>query len=91
MSRDIDKTTNQPPVLDSDCLEAFDHVYAYLNNEISDPAILARIEHHLSHCKSCYSRTEMERKINRRLQDARENNVSERLQNRLKNLIDDFE
>ena len=50
MSRNTDKKTMQAPALDSDCLEAFDHVYAYLNNEISDPATLARVEYHLGHC-----------------------------------------
>ena len=91
MSKNVPPRNDRHEALDSDCLEAFDHVYAYLNNEIKDPDILARIEHHLSHCKSCYSRAEMERKINRRLEDSRENRVSGRLHKRLKNLIDDFQ
>ena len=90
MSKDNDKRKPTEQILDSDCLEAFDHVYAYLNNEIEDPETLARIEHHLSHCKSCYSRAEMERKINRRLKQARQSRASDQLRNRLKNLIDDF-
>ena len=90
MTQDNDKPNKPHYTLDSDCLEAFDHVYAYLNNEIKDPETLARIEHHLSHCKSCYSRAEMERKINRRLKESRQEEATDQLRNRLKNLIDDF-
>ena len=37
MSKDNDKRKPSEQLLDSDCLEAFDHVYAYINNEIEDP------------------------------------------------------
>ena len=82
--------SKKPEVRDIDCLEAFDHLYAYLNNEITDQADLANIEHHLSHCKSCYSRAQMERKIDQRLKEADNNNTPESLQNRLRNLMDDL-
>jgi anti-sigma factor (TIGR02949 family) len=77
-------------ILDSDCLEAFDHVYAYINGELKDSETIARIEHHLSHCKSCYSRAQMERKINERLKASSEPSAPEQLQTRLKLLIEDF-
>ena len=83
------KEHSQKP-LDADCLEAFDHVYAYINNELTDPVILSRIQHHLSHCQSCYSRAEMERKINERLQDSREIDAPDSLKHRLDNLLDDI-
>ncbi|MBW9256898.1 MAG: zf-HC2 domain-containing protein [Candidatus Thiodiazotropha sp. (ex. Lucinisca nassula)] len=89
MSRhDHSKKRNE--IIDSDCLEAFDHVYAYINGEIDDEQTLAKIEHHLSHCKSCFSRAEMERKINQRLKAAKESSPPEVLENRLKHLIDDL-
>ena len=56
--------TDKPDVVDSDCLEAFDHLYAYLNGELHDRLTLAKIEHHLGHCKSCFSRAQMERELN---------------------------
>ena len=73
-----------------DCLEAFDHLYAYLNNEITDPVDLANIEHHLSHCKSCFSRAEMERKLNQRIKIAGQSEVPENLKLRLNKVLKDL-
>lgn len=86
MTNDPDK----PEVVDSDCLEAFDHLYAYLNGELKDELTLAKIEHHLGHCKSCYSRAQMERKINERLKQSGTDRTPESLQNRLRKIMDGF-
>ncbi len=75
---------------DRDCLEAFDHLYAYLNNEIRDPETLAKMEHHLAHCKSCFSRAQMERELNTRMQQAGKEEVPESLKSRLKALMDEL-
>ncbi|MCG7893034.1 MAG: zf-HC2 domain-containing protein [Candidatus Thiodiazotropha taylori] len=85
-----DHSKRSHEIIDSDCLEAFDHVYAYINGEIEDQQTLAKIEHHLSHCKSCFTRAEMERKINQRLKTAKESSPPEVLKKRLKHLIDDL-
>lgn len=90
MTKKIDHPFEEKEVLDSDCLEAFDHVYAYINNELKDKAVIARIEHHLSHCKSCFTRAEMERKINDRMKQSKQEQAPEHLKKRLQNLIDDF-
>lgn len=82
--------TDKPVAIGIDCLEAFDHLYAYLNDEISNPTDLANIEHHLSHCKSCYSRAQIERELNKRMKDTGQDDLPESLQNRLNNLIDDL-
>jgi anti-sigma factor (TIGR02949 family) len=82
--------TYKPVANEIDCLEAFDHLYAYLNNEISDPTDLANIEHHLSHCKSCYSRAQMKRELNKRMKDAGKDELPDSLQNRLRGLMDDL-
>jgi len=87
MSNDSDKHN----AIDSDCLEAFDHLYAYLNGEIRDEHTLAKIEHHLGHCKSCFSRAQMERELNERLKSTDKDQAPESLQKRLQNLIKDFE
>ena len=76
--------------LDSDCLQAFDYLYAYLNGELKDPDSIAMIEHHLDHCRSCYSRAQMEKEINERLKKSGQDKTPPALQNRLKKLIDDF-
>lgn len=75
---------------DSDCLEAMDHIYAYLNGELADEETLHRIEHHLSHCKSCYSRAELEREINKRLKESSQEEIPNTLKSRLHDLMDDF-
>ncbi|MES9922723.1 MAG: zf-HC2 domain-containing protein [Candidatus Thiodiazotropha endolucinida] len=85
-----DHTDHKSGIIDSDCLEAFDHVYAYINGELHDEETRARIEHHLSHCKSCYSRAEMERKINERMKMAEMPSPPEQMKKRLKDLIDGF-
>lgn len=73
-----------------DCLEAFDHLYAYLNNEITDPTDLANIEHHLSHCKSCFSRAEMERELNQRIKVTGQSEVPPQLKLRLNKVLKDL-
>ena len=83
MSNESDKTE----VNEIDCLEAFDHLYAYLNNEITNPVDLVNVEHHLSHCKSCYSRAQMERKLNQRLKETGDKELPDAVQNRLRNVL----
>jgi len=47
---------------DIGCLEAIETLYAWLDNEL-DPAQRTSFEHHLQHCKSCFSRAELERAL----------------------------
>ena len=82
--------TDKHEVLDSDCLEAFDHLYAYLSGEIKDRTTLKKIEHHLDHCKSCFSRAQMERKLNERMKEADKSKTPDELQDRLQSLMDKF-
>jgi mycothiol system anti-sigma-R factor len=70
------------------CLESIEALYAYLDSEIRDPADLARIEHHLSHCRSCYSRAEVERRLTGRLRASAVVHAPEALHDRLRELID---
>ncbi|UCF75762.1 MAG: zf-HC2 domain-containing protein [Betaproteobacteria bacterium] len=77
-------------ILDSDCLKAFDHLYAYLNGELKDPETVAMMEHHLQHCRSCLSRAQFEREINQRLEKSDKPTLPASLKDRMKKLIDDF-
>lgn len=82
---------NVPSILESDCLEAMDHLYAYLNGELDDcPERFAAVEHHLSHCRSCFSRAEVERILNERLRKAGRHDAPETLRKRLRDLMDGF-
>lgn len=84
MTRETDKSR----IVDSDCLKAFDHLYAYLNGELKDPEAVAMIEHHLDHCRSCFSRAQIEREINKRLKKSGTDGAPAALQNRLKGIIE---
>lgn len=86
MTNEIDK----PEGLDGDCLEAFDHLYAYINDELKDEITKAKLEHHLGHCKSCFSRAQMERQINERLKKSGDKKTPESLQKRLRGIMNDF-
>jgi anti-sigma factor (TIGR02949 family) len=46
---------------DIGCLEAIEYLYAWLDGELGDSEIAGEVEHHISHCKSCFSRVEMEK------------------------------
>ena len=76
-------------VEDHDCLDAIRNLYAYLDGELDDEA-RAKFEHHLGHCRSCYSRTGFEAAINEQLKEHGKKQAPESLQDRLRNLIDDF-
>lgn len=79
------------PASESDCLSAMDHLYAYLNGELDDqPEALAIVEFHLGHCRSCFSRAEMERVMNDRLRHSGKEKTPEALKARLRRLLDSF-
>ena len=73
-----------------DCLEAIDNLYAYLDGELNDDETLARFRKHLGHCKSCYSRSELEGVINERIKESGKGTAPERLKNRLRDFMDDL-
>ncbi|MGD8568090.1 MAG: zf-HC2 domain-containing protein [Gammaproteobacteria bacterium] len=86
MKEDLDKLH----IDDSDCLEAMDHLYAYLSGELDNNATKSKIEHHLSHCKSCFSRTEMERELNKRLKESNKDETPDSLKNRLRHIMEEL-
>ena len=57
-----------------------------------DPAgralLAALVEQHLDHCKSCYSRAQLEGAINQRLSDFHKDDAPDSLKDRLKNIVD---
>lgn len=86
MTRDKDRTD----IEDIDCTQAIGQLYAYLDDEIDDVESLRKLEHHLEHCHSCFTRTEVERALTGRIQKAAKSRAPESLQNRLRDLIDKF-
>jgi anti-sigma factor (TIGR02949 family) len=77
-----------PDTDDIGCLEAIEALYAYLDGEIRDPAELRAIEHHLGHCRSCFSRMELERTLTAHARQAAVTKAPAALQQRLQDLLD---
>ena len=75
---------------DIGCLEAIEAFYAYLDGELDDPQSIADFEHHMSHCRSCYSRAEIEKMLSRRMRESAESKTPDSLKNRLRKLMDEF-
>lgn len=77
-----------PEVDDIGCLEAINGLYAYLDGEMDDPEEIAKFEHHLGHCRVCYSRIELERALARHIRNSAKSHAPENLQARLRKIID---
>ena len=75
---------------DIGCLRAIEAFYAYLDGELDDPESIADFEHHLGHCRSCYSRVEMEKALNRRMQQSAKKESPEELRKRVSKLMEKF-
>lgn len=75
---------------DIGCLEAINGLYAYLDGEISNQESIAEIEHHMKHCRNCFSRNELESLLSRRIKTSATNKTPKNLQKRLKNIMDNL-
>ena len=73
---------------DIGCLEAIEALYAYLDGEIEEPESRAAFEHHLGHCRSCFSRLELERRLAEHARRAAQSSAPEALRSRLKGLLE---
>jgi anti-sigma factor (TIGR02949 family) len=85
----MNRVNDQQAVPDMGCLEAIEWLYAWLDGEMTDPQSIARLEHHLGHCQSCFSRKEVEQMLTERIrQSGRSARASSALQQRLRKIID---
>ena len=50
-------------------LEAIEMFYAYLDGELGDTESIDDFEHHLAHCRSCFTRIEFEQLLTDRLRE----------------------
>ncbi|MEJ2179605.1 MAG: zf-HC2 domain-containing protein [Gammaproteobacteria bacterium] len=82
MTNEKDKSNTE----EIDCLEAIELLYAYLDGELDDEQ-LEKYEHHMGHCRSCYSRSELEVALNNRIKKSAKGEAPQALQNRLRHLI----
>ena len=77
----------KPGIEEIGCIEAINALYACLDGELDEPDEIAKFEHHLSHCRVCYSRTELETALARYARDSAKARAPGPLQDRLKKLI----
>lgn len=73
-----------------DCTEAIDKLYAYLDGEVDDADSINKLEHHLEHCHSCFTRSQVESALSARIKKAAIKHAPESLQERLRVMIDKF-
>ena len=76
---------------DIGCLEALEAFYTYLDGELDDPGEIADFEHHMSHCRSCYSRKDVESMLTKRMRESSKSQAPKVLQGRLRKLMEDFQ
>lgn len=81
---------HEHPIDEIDCLAAIDGLYAYLDGELHDPKTIAEFEHHLEHCMTCRSRTELESALSRLMKKAASASAPAHVQARLKKLVGDL-
>lgn len=75
---------------DIGCLEAIEAFYAYLDGELSDPQAIEDFEHHMRHCRSCFSRSEVEKLLNERMRESGISKAPDDLRSRVRRLMDEF-
>lgn len=71
------------------CEEVMELLFVYLDQEV-DGNLNERIEQHLHSCRDCYSRAEFERQLRARVQDSGEVRAPERLQKRIRGILDKY-
>ena len=82
--------TDCPADDDIGCLDAIEMFYAYLDGELGDLRAIEDFEKHMAHCRSCFTRAEMEHLLTDRLKKLASQRAPERLQSRLSRLMNEF-
>lgn len=71
------------------CEEALKHLLAYLDQELG-PARRRELEHHLSICRTCFSRAEFEKLLKTQLREAGRETVGAAFEEKIKSLLGRF-
>ena len=64
----------------------YEQLEAYLDGELDDPVSVADFEHHLEHCRSCFTRIELEKMLNERMQKTARRESPQALRERIGNV-----
>ena len=81
--------SNDKEIARISCEDVLSKLYAYLDREV-DSLTAAEIDHHLDHCRECFSRAEFEKVLRGRVAKSTEKETPPEVQERLKNLIRRF-
>jgi len=71
------------------CIEAMSKLQAYLDNEVGGPTE-QDIDHHLDNCRECFSRSEFEVTLRKKVAQISATKTPEDIQQRLTSLIKKF-
>lgn len=71
------------------CEEAIKNLFSYLDKQLAKGKS-GEVKNHLSVCRSCYSRSEFEKKLKGKLREAGEEEVHSSLEERIKGLLKNF-
>lgn len=80
--------TRDKAIEDIDCQDAIAQLYVYLDGELDDHEAVKKLEHHLGHCHSCFTRSEVERALNKRIRESGKSQAPDALQKRLRKMIE---
>jgi anti-sigma factor (TIGR02949 family) len=75
---------------DIGCLQAIEAFYAYLDGELDDPKSIADFEQHLGHCRSCFSRADVEKLLTERMRQSASSEAPKELRGRIRSLMDEL-
>jgi anti-sigma factor (TIGR02949 family) len=75
---------------DIGCLQAIEAFYAYLDGELDDPKSVADFEYHMGHCRSCFSRADVEKLLTERMRQSASSEAPEELRGRIRSLMDEL-
>lgn len=86
----MNSTTETGKHEDIGCLAAIEAFYAYLDGQLEDPNSIADFEHHMSHCRSCFSRAEVEKLLTERMRQSGTSAAPQELRSRIRRLVDEL-
>ncbi|MBX2880903.1 MAG: zf-HC2 domain-containing protein [Granulosicoccus sp.] len=78
---------NNPSIIS--CADVLSKLYAFLDGEIDD-LTEADIEHHLHHCRECFSRVEFEKKLKERVRETGTIETPPEVKSRLQDIMSKF-
>lgn len=86
----MNNTTETGKHEDIGCLAAIEAFYAYLDGQLEDPKSITDFEHHMSHCRSCFSRAEVEKLLTERMRQSGTSAAPQELRGRIRRLMDEL-